>query len=165
MSEIQIQGSCWHIGTISPDLPISILTGLKNSWGNILFTDKSRVSLRGADGREGVWRALLSLYLFRKNTIWRRVYHGMGWNNLTCKNSAGTSFKWSAHRYVEEVLMAQVVPFWYGVGENFILMQDNARPPVAQCVSLFLDTVGIEVMVCPSCSPDLNPILHLWEAY
>ena len=53
----------------------------------------------------------------------------------------------SAHCYVEEVLMEHVVPFGYGVLENFILMQDNARPHVAQCVSQFLDTVGIEVMV------------------
>ena len=31
----------------------------------------------------------------------------------------------SAQRYVEEVLMEHVVPFGYGDGENFILMQDT----------------------------------------
>lgn len=40
-------------------------------------------------------------------------------------------------RYVKEVLMERVVPFGYGVEENFSLKLDSACPHVAGCVSIY----------------------------
>ncbi|KAH0821160.1 hypothetical protein GEV33_001631 [Tenebrio molitor] len=65
----------------------------------------------------------------------------------------------NATNYIENILQDHVVPAAYGVGQNFILMQDNAKPHTAGITRNFLQERGIQVMVWP----DLNPIEHVWD--
>lgn len=49
----------------------------------------------------------------------------------------------------------------YGI-KKWRFMQDNAKPHIKQEVKEFLITQCTEIITHPPCSPDLNPIEHLW---
>lgn len=45
--------------------------------------------------------------------------------------------------YVEDILIPYVVPYALFIGENFLFMQNNARPHIARRVLDFFDEVSI----------------------
>ena len=49
------------------------------------------------------------------------------------------------------------------MGDDFILVQDNARPHTARVFMIILEDEVITVMDWPARSPDLNPIEHLLD--
>ena len=69
----------------------------------------------------------------------------------------------TAHWYIEKILLQHVVSFAPFIGQNVLLIHDNIRPHVAQCVSDYLQEVGISTVDCPSRSPYLNSIEHVLD--
>ncbi|GFU18633.1 transposable element Tcb2 transposase, partial [Trichonephila clavipes] len=70
----------------------------------------------------------------------------------------------TAHRYRDEILKPIVVPYIAAIGDDFILMDDNCRSHRANLVEDFLFEEGIVRIERPACSPDMNPIEHVWDA-
>ncbi|GFV50357.1 transposable element Tcb2 transposase [Trichonephila clavipes] len=66
-------------------------------------------------------------------------------------------------RYRDEILDPYVRPYAAAIGNDFILMDDNARPHRARIVEEYLEDHGLERMEWPARSPDLKLIEHLWD--
>jgi hypothetical protein len=65
-------------------------------------------------------------------------------------------------RYIRDILETyDVVPFVPFIGDEFVLMHDNAKPHVANVLRTDLNQVNVATMNWSTRSPDFNPIEYL----
>ncbi|GFY04646.1 transposable element Tc1 transposase [Trichonephila clavipes] len=70
----------------------------------------------------------------------------------------------TGQRYIDEVLLPHVRLFRGAVGDKFVFMDDNATCHRTLAVQDCLDSEGIQCLVWPARSPDLNPIENVVDA-
>ncbi|GFU66795.1 transposable element Tcb2 transposase [Trichonephila clavipes] len=69
----------------------------------------------------------------------------------------------TARRYRDDIIRPIVVPYAAAIGDDFILMDYNSRPHHANLVDDFLFEEGMVRMEWPACSPNMDPIEHVWD--
>ncbi|GFU99660.1 transposable element Tcb2 transposase [Trichonephila clavipes] len=125
---------------------------MQQQWASVLFTDESRFTMESDSGRLLIWREQRTRY-HQSNTVERHSYRGGGilvWAGISLGGHTdlhvfhgGTVTGLS---YRDEILDPYVRPYAAAIGNDFILMDDNARPHRARIVEEYLEDHGLERM-------------------
>ncbi|GFT91277.1 transposable element Tcb2 transposase [Trichonephila clavipes] len=142
----------------------------EQDWACVLFSDESRFSLSSDCRRQLIWRESGTAY--RPENIQEKdryptcnimVWAGIMINGRTRIHVVANGTM-TGQRYIDEVLLPHVRLFRGAVGDKFVFMDDNATCHRTLAVQDCLDSEGIQRLVWPVRSPDLNPIKNVWDA-
>ena len=138
-------------------------------WNMIIWSDKSKFNLYGADGGAKVYRRVGEEYNVKclKATFKFCGGNVMVWGCMSASGVGKIEFideKMDQHLYrsiLERNLVASAGKL--GLGTEFIFQHDNDPKHKAGSVTRYLAANGINVLDWVAQSPDLNPIEHLWS--
>lgn len=137
-------------------------------WSRCLFVDETRINLRHSDGRILVWREPNERFE-EENMVAEEPFGGGGltvFGGIMMNGKTDlfiTNQTITAATYRDGCIIPIVIPFAQNFGNDFVLVDDNARPHRAGIVNEILNANGITRMIWPPKSPDCNPIEHVWS--
>lgn len=137
-------------------------------WRNVLFSDETRFGLVSDSRRQRVWRGpgrqeRLSFarevvpYQGGSVMFWGGIMHGRRTQLIPIPDTM------TGDRYVRNIIEPIIYPLRNEIGDNFIFMDDNARPHRTRRVQNALEIEDIQRLPWPANSPDMNPIEHMWD--
>ncbi|GFX23949.1 transposable element Tcb1 transposase [Trichonephila clavipes] len=142
----------------------------EQDWACVLFSDESRFSLSSDCRRQLIWRESGTAY--RPENIQEKdryptcsimVRAGIMINGRTRLHVVANGTM-TRQRYIDEFLLPHVRLFRGAVGDKFVFMDDNATCHRTLAVQDCLDSKGIQRLLWPARSLDLNPIENMWDA-
>ncbi|GFU10720.1 transposable element Tcb2 transposase [Trichonephila clavipes] len=142
----------------------------EQDWACVVFSDESRFNLSSDCRCQLIWRESGTAYCpenIQENDLYPTcsimVWAGIMINGRTRLHVVENGTM-TGQRYIEEVLLAHVHLFRGAVGDKFVFMDDNATCHRTLAVQDCLDSEGIQRLVSPERSLDLNPIENVWDA-
>ena len=140
----------------------------RRDWARVMFSDESRFLIFRNDGRQLVYRrfgerlapnCVQQVWLFGGGglMVWGGICGDVKTRLVVIRGNL------NAQRYRDDILRPVVVPFLQQQPRGLIFQHDNARPHTARLTQNFLANANVQVLPWPACSPDMNPIEHLWD--